>query len=97
MAHFAEIDSNGVVKQVIVVSNAELLVNGVEHEQAGIAFCQSLFGGNWVQTSYSRKFRGAFAGVGYTYDKIRNTFVNPEQPSGLKLQLVDLPTGNVSI
>ena len=53
MAHFAEIDENNVVKQVIVVHNNELLDNGVESEAKGIAFCQSLFGGNWVQTSYN--------------------------------------------
>jgi hypothetical protein len=97
MAHFAEINSNGVVKQVIVVSNAELLVNGVESEQAGIAFCQSLFGGTWVQTSYSGKFRSVFAGVGYTYDKISDIFVSSEQPSNVEPQTMNLPTGNVSI
>ena len=97
MANFAKINSNGVVKQVIVVSNAELLVNGVESEQAGIAFCQSLFGGTWVQTSYSGKFRSVFAGVGYTYDKISDIFVSPEQPSKVEPQTMNLPTGNVSI
>ena len=44
MAHFAELDENNIVKQVIVVSNNELLVNGVETESKGIDFLESLFG-----------------------------------------------------
>jgi len=42
MAHFAQLDDNNVVTQVIVVANEELLDNGVESEAKGIAFCQSL-------------------------------------------------------
>ena len=57
MAHFAQIDENNIVTQVIVVHNNELLDNGIEVEAKGIAFCQSLFGGNWVQTSYNANFR----------------------------------------
>ena len=68
MAHFAEIDENNIVKQVIVVNNNELLDNGVESETKGIEFCQSLFGGTWVQTSYNGNFRGPFAGIGYLWD-----------------------------
>ena len=52
MAHFAQLDDNNIVTQVIVVGNGELLdENGVEQEIKGIAFCQSLLGGNWKQTS----------------------------------------------
>ena len=50
MAHFAQIDEN-IVTQVIVVANEELMENGAESEAKGIAFCQSLFGGEWKQTS----------------------------------------------
>jgi hypothetical protein len=75
MAHFAELDENNVVKQVIVVNNNELLdENGNELEAKGIAFCQSLFGGNWVQTSYNRNFRKNFASTGFVYDSIRDAF-----------------------
>ena len=53
MAHFAQLDNN-VVTQVIVVHNNELLdENGLESESKGIAFCTSLLGGSWVQTSYN--------------------------------------------
>jgi hypothetical protein len=81
MAHFAELDENNVVLQVIVVHNNELLIDGIEQETKGIEFCQSLFGGTWIQTSYSGNIRKNFAGIGYTYDAQRNAFIAP-QPEG---------------
>ena len=79
MAHFAKIDENNIVLQVIVVHNNELLdENNQESEAKGIAFCQSLFGGNWVQTSYNGNFRNRYAGIGFTYDQIRNAFIPPQ-------------------
>lgn len=79
MAHFAKLDSNNVVTQVIVVHNNELLDNGIESEAKGIAFCQSLFGGVWKQTSYNGNMRKNFAGIGYTYDSGRDAFI-PQKP-----------------
>ena len=70
MAHFAELDDNNVVKQVIVVSNDDTKNDSfVETESVGISFCQSLFGAstNWKQTSYNNNMRGNYAGIGYTY------------------------------
>ena len=67
MAHFAQLDENNVVTQVIVVHNNELMDNGVESEAKGIAFCQSLFGGTWKQTSYNGNIRKNYAGIGYSY------------------------------
>jgi len=81
MAHFAQLDGNSVVTQVIVVNNDALLDNGVEREELGIQFCQSLFGGNWVQTSYNANFRGKYAGIGDTYDPMKDEFVSPITPS----------------
>lgn len=79
MAHFAQLDENNTVLQVIVVHNNELMdENGVEQEQLGINFCVSLFGGAWKQTSYNGKFRKNYAGVGYTYDSQRDAFVEPK-------------------
>lgn len=91
MAHFAELDENNVVLQVIVVHNNELVeskettvnpdgsvsVAVVESEQKGIEFCKSLFGENtnWVQTSYNGNFRGKYAGVGDTFEN--GIFVTP--------------------
>jgi hypothetical protein len=78
MAHFAELDDNNIVKQVIVVANEELLDNEVESEAKGIAFCQTLLGGNWKQTSYNGNIRKNYAGIGYTYDANRDAFIAPK-------------------
>lgn len=80
MAHFAEINADGIVQRVVVVANAELLdANGVESEQKGVAFLQSLYGpGTWVQTSYNATRRKNYAGVGFSYDSARDAFVPPK-------------------
>lgn len=79
MAHFAQLDDNNIVTQVIVVNNNELLdENGHESEAKGIEFCQSLFGGNWKQTSYNANFRKNYAGIGFTYDSARDAFIQPK-------------------
>ena len=70
MAHFAKLDANGIVEQVIVVSNNDIQDNtGTEVESIGVAFCQKIVGAstNWKQTSYNNTFRGNYAGIGYTY------------------------------
>lgn len=77
MAHFAQIE-NGTVTQVIVVSNNELLVDGVEVESKGVEFCQSLFGGTWVQTSYNNNIRKQYAGIGFTFDADADVFIAPK-------------------
>jgi hypothetical protein len=75
MAHFAKIE-DGIVREVIVVNNEVLLDSaGIEQEAIGAQFCADLFGGEWVQTSYNGNFRGAFAGVGMTYDSVKDEFV----------------------
>ena len=75
MAHFAQLDQNNVVLQVIVVNNNELLEDGVESEQKGIDFCKSLLGGNWLQTSYNGKIRKMYAGVGFRYVPTDDVFL----------------------
>jgi hypothetical protein len=82
MAHFAQLDESNIVTQVIVVHNNELLDNGVESEAKGVAFCQSLLGGNWVQTSYNGNTRKNFAGIGFTYDQTRDAFIPPKPEEG---------------
>jgi hypothetical protein len=69
MAHFAEI-LNGVVQRVIVVHD--------NNEANGAQFCNDLLGGEWLQTSYNGKIRKQFAGIGFTYDHIRDEFVAPQ-------------------
>ena len=78
MAHFVRLDQNSIVVQGIVVHNNELIDNGVESEAKGIAFCQSLFPDTtWVQTSYNGRIRKNYAGIGYSYDSIRDAFIPP--------------------
>ena len=70
MAHFAKLDANGIVEQVIVVANEDTADNsGAETEAIGVAFCQKLVGAgtNWKQTSYNSNMRGNYAGIGMTY------------------------------
>ena len=69
MAHFAKLDENNIVTQVIVVSNDDCTDphTGQEDEVLGIAFCKKLLGGNWKQTSYNNNMRGNYAGIGYKY------------------------------
>ena len=79
MAHFAQIDENNVVTQVIVVANSDTAdASGVEKEHIGAAFCERLFGGTWKQTSYNGNFRKNYAGIGYTYNSDLDAFVPPK-------------------
>lgn len=79
MAHFAEIDENGVVLRVIVVNNKDTSdAAGVEKEHIGAAFCERLFGGTWKQTSYNGNKRKNYAGIGYTFDAGRDAFIPPK-------------------
>jgi hypothetical protein len=79
MAHFAQLDENNVVLQVIVVNNNELMENGDESEAKGIAFCQSLFPNtNWVQTSYNANFRKRYAAITSVYLPSLDIFSEPK-------------------
>lgn len=71
MAHFAQLDENGIVQNVIVVNNEALLNKEFpDSEPIGVAFCKTLYGDDtvWLQTSYSGSFRHCFAGIGYRFD-----------------------------
>jgi hypothetical protein len=79
MAHFAKLDSNNIVTQVVTVNNDVLIENGTEKEQKGIDFLVKLFGNEiWKQTSYNGSIRKNYAGVGYTYDSNRDAFIPPK-------------------
>ena len=79
MAHFAQLDENNVVTQVIVVANSDTSdASGVEKEHIGAAFCERLFGGTWKQTSYNGNNRKNYAGIGYTYREDIDAFVPPQ-------------------
>lgn len=82
MAHFAEIDEQGVVLRVLVVDNA--------HENDGQNFLANTLGlgGTWIKTSYNTQggvhtsggtpLRKNYAGIGYTYDEGRDAFIPPK-------------------
>ena len=69
MAHFAKLDANNTVLQVIVVADSDSGGGTLATESVGLSFCKSLYGDdtNWKQTSYNENFRGRYAGIGFTY------------------------------
>ena len=79
MAHFAKLDKNNNVLAVHVVVNDVITVNGNESEQIGIDFLTGLHGHSlWKQTSYNATIRKNYAGIGFTYDNIRDAFIPPK-------------------
>ena len=79
MAHFAQLNAENLVTQVIVVANQDTAdQDGVENEAIGIEFCTNLLGGKWVQTSYNANIRKNYAGVGYKYDAALDAFISPQ-------------------
>lgn len=77
MANFAKIVNDKVVKVVSVSNDILIDENNIEQPQKGINFLNNLFNSNdeWVQTSYNNNFRKIFAGIDYTYDRIRDVFI----------------------
>lgn len=69
MAHFAKLNENNIVLQVIVVSNDDLHnLPFPESEAVGVAFLNSIFSAaTWKQTSYNNNFRFRYAGIGFTF------------------------------
>lgn len=79
MAHWAKIE-NGIVTQVTVGSN--------EDADQGYQWLIDNIGGTWIQTSYNTHggvhtlgetpLRKNYAGIGYTYDSVRDAFIAPQ-------------------
>jgi hypothetical protein len=83
MAHFAELDQNNKVLQVVVVSNEDVDANGGDESAEAETFVATIvpflpFGGAWKQTSYSDSFRKQYAGVGYFYNPSLDMFICPQ-------------------
>lgn len=82
MAHFAQLNSENQVINVVVIGNEQCLdENGKESEQVGIDYCNSIFPnkkGRWIQTSYNNNFRVRYACFGYTYDETLDAFIPPK-------------------
>lgn len=69
MAHFAQLDENNIVVNVIVV--------GDDYETT-YAEWRKAFGETYVQTSYNNNIRKQYAGIGFTYDAEADVFVAPQ-------------------
>ena len=79
MAHFAQLNEENLVTQVIVVANQDTTdSDGMENEAVGAAFCANLLGGTWKQTSYNARIRKNYAGIGYKYDATLDAFIPPQ-------------------
>ena len=67
MAHFAHIDENNIVTQVLVVPD--------EQEHRGQEYLNELgLEGRWIQTSYNNNIRGSYAGIGDYYNESIDMF-----------------------
>ena len=88
MAYFALIE-NGIVKNVTVVHNNELLVDGVEVESKGAEFCHKLLGGEWVQIKLPYKLQLSTYSLYPRQDSLSINYstilkVNSKHQNGLK-------------
>ena len=82
MAHFAEVDENNIVLRVLVVDDSQ--------ESNGQEFLATTLGlgGTWIKTSYNTAggvhsnggtpLRKNYAGIGYSYDSVRDAFIAPK-------------------
>ena len=75
MAHYALLDSSNKVTQVIVGANETEVINGISDWQAHYA---DVYGLRCVRTSYNHNIRKQYAGIGYTYDEVKDQFVAPQ-------------------
>jgi len=81
MAYFAQIDDEGIVLQVISISNDDAPDPATENsEPVGQSFIANVLGltGEWLQTSYNNSFRKQYAGPGFTYDADADVFIAPQ-------------------
>jgi hypothetical protein len=82
MAHFALVNDEGFIMDVQVLNNDDIGGGDYpESEPLGQAW-QALLGipGTWLQCSYSGSFRGAYPGIGWTYDATLDEFIAPTIP-----------------
>jgi len=75
MAHFAKLDENNIVTQVITFSNDEVNANGGDLSIEAENFVAARHPGTWKQTSYNNNFRKQYCGIGFTYDSVKNKFI----------------------
>lgn len=75
MAHYAFLDDNNIVTEVIVGRNEDEIVDGISDWEAHYG---EFRGQRCVRTSYNGNIRKNYAGIGYTYDEGRDAFIPPQ-------------------
>lgn len=75
MAHYAFIDENNIVTQVIVGRNEDEVVDGISDWEK---YYGELMNQKCVRTSYNGNIRKQYAGIGYTYDENADVFISPQ-------------------
>ena len=78
MAHYAFLDENNIVTEVIVGKDETELIDGLTPE----AWYQEFRGQTCVRTSYNGNIRYNYASIGYTYDPIDDAFIAPMPECG---------------
>ena len=73
MAHYAFLDENNMVIEVIVGIDETELIEGLSPEE----WYGNFRGQRCVRTSYNGNIRGIYAGIGYSYDEANDVFVAP--------------------
>ena len=94
MAHFASLDINNKVLQVVVISNEDVDANGGDQSAQAETFVATIvpfvpFAGAWKQTSYNNNFRKQYAGIGFSYDATKDKFIEPQPYSSWSLDASD--------
>jgi hypothetical protein len=74
MAHYAFLDENNIVTEVIVGIDENQLIEGLSPETWYGNFRNQIC----KRTSYNRNIRKNYAGIGYTYDSSRDAFIPPK-------------------
>ena len=74
MAHYAFLDENNIVTEVIVGIDETELIEGLETESWYSQFRNQIC----KRTSYNGNIRKQFAGIGYKYDVVADVFIAPQ-------------------
>lgn len=80
MAHYAFLDENNVVTEVITGKDETELIEGLDPE----TWYGNFRGQKCVRTSYNNKIRYNYAGIGYSYDLENDAFISPRPECGHK-------------
>ena len=89
MAHFAKLDDNNIVTDVITFSNQEVIDNGGDLSVEAENFVAARHPGTWKQTSYNHTFRKKYAGIGDTYDPVKDKFITAQPYASWSLDVDD--------